>query len=70
MNRQQRPRGERRGRHFRVEAMPRQSPDLHKLAQVFLGMAVARADDHADPSGQDAPRPQAEPTPEDGPEVE
>ena len=32
-----------RERHFRVEAVPRGSPDLHKLAQMFLGMAMARA---------------------------
>ena len=49
MNRsQRRKRGQ--GRQFRVEAMPRQTPDLHKLAQVFLGMAVARAGT-AQPSG-------------------
>lgn len=44
MNRQQR-RRRGRDRRFRVEAVPRQSPDLHKLAQVFLGMAVARAEE-------------------------
>ncbi len=42
MNRQER-RGRGKERHFRVEAVPRGQPDLHKLAQVFLGMAVARA---------------------------
>lgn len=42
MNRaQRRKRG--RDRQFRVDVVPRQTPDLHKLAQVFLGMAVARA---------------------------
>lgn len=43
MNRQQR-RKQGRDRHFRVQVVPRQNPDLHKLAQVFLGMAVARAE--------------------------
>lgn len=43
MNRRRFP-GRLRERDFRVEAVPRQSPDLHKLAQVFLGMAVARAE--------------------------
>ncbi len=32
-------------RTYRVEAEPRTSPDLHKLAQLFIGMAFARADD-------------------------
>ena len=40
MNRQER-RSRRKDRHFRVEADPRSQPDLHKLAQVFLGMAIA-----------------------------
>ncbi len=44
MNREQR-RKRGQDRRFRVEAVPRQSPDLHKLAQVFLGMAVARAEE-------------------------
>lgn len=44
MNRQQR-RRRGRDRRFRVEAVPKQSPDLHKLAQVFLGMSVARAEE-------------------------
>lgn len=42
MNRQER-RSRRKDRHFRVETVPRSQPDLHKLAQVFLGMAIARA---------------------------
>ncbi|MGO3151990.1 MAG: hypothetical protein ACTIJJ_05115 [Galactobacter sp.] len=33
-----------RMRDYRIEAVPRQSPDLHKLAQLFIGMARARAD--------------------------
>ncbi len=32
-----------RMRDYRIEAEPRQSPDLHKLAQLFIGMARARA---------------------------
>ena len=32
-------------RTYRVEAEPRTSPDLHKLAQLFIGMAFARTDD-------------------------
>lgn len=30
-------------RNYRVDAEARQSPDLHKLAQLFIGMAQARA---------------------------
>jgi hypothetical protein len=57
MNRQRR-RKRARERRFRVEAVPRQSPDLHKLAQVFLGMALARAEeDRAPAEPPDAPRP-------------
>ncbi|WP_145000555.1 hypothetical protein [Kocuria rhizophila] len=33
----------RRMRDYRIEAELRDSPDLHKLAQVFIGMAQARA---------------------------
>jgi hypothetical protein len=32
-------------RQFRAEAVMRPTPDLHRLAQVFLGMAIARAQD-------------------------
>ncbi len=42
MNRRER-RRRGRDRRFTVEAVPRSQPDLHKLAQVFLGMAVGRA---------------------------
>ena len=31
-----------RMRDYRVEAKLRQSPDLHRLAQLFTGMALAR----------------------------
>ena len=30
-------------RTYRVEAEPRATPDLHKLAQLFIGMAMQRA---------------------------
>jgi len=53
-------RARRRGedRRFAVEAVPRSQPDLHKLAQVFLGMAVSRAqaDDDAAPDAADPGR--------------
>lgn len=51
MSRSARRRGE--DRRFTVEAVPRSQPDLHKLAQVFLGMAISRAqtDDDAAPDG-------------------
>lgn len=32
-----------RMRDLRVEAQPRETPDLHRLAQVFIGMALDRA---------------------------
>ena len=31
-------------RTYRIEAEPRATPDLHKLAQLLIGMAFARAD--------------------------
>lgn len=33
-----------RMRNYRIVAEPRIDPDLHKLAQLFIGMAFARAD--------------------------
>ena len=40
-----------RMRDYRIEAELRESPDLHKLAQLFIGMARARADqDRANPA--------------------
>lgn len=33
-----------RMRDYRIAAEPRRSPDLHKLAQLFIGMARARAE--------------------------
>ncbi|TQL58571.1 hypothetical protein [Rarobacter faecitabidus] len=41
MSRRERRRGE--DRRFAVEAVPRNQSDLHKLAQVFLGMTISRA---------------------------
>ena len=42
-------------RTYRVEAEPRATPDLHKLAQLFIGMARQRAE-HAR-HAQDTPAP-------------
>ena len=40
-----------RMRDYRIEAEPRQSPDLHKLVQLFIGMARSRAEqDRARPA--------------------
>ncbi|MDN5893026.1 hypothetical protein ACT3S2_13800 [Arthrobacter sp. AOP36-A1-22] len=40
-----------RMRDYRIEAEPRETPDLHKLAQLFIGMARSRAEqDHARPA--------------------
>lgn len=33
-----------RMRNYRIVADPRTDPDLHKLAQLFIGMALARID--------------------------
>lgn len=45
-----------RMRDYRVEAELRSSPDLHKLAQVFIGMAQARArQEHQETAGQESP---------------
>lgn len=45
-----------RMRDYRVEAELRPSPDLHKLAQVFIGMAQARAhQEHQENAGQESP---------------
>ena len=57
-------------RRFRAEAVPRQNPDLHKLAQVFLGMALARAEADRRPTDSTAPKDGLEPAPEAGREVE
>ena len=47
-----------RMRDYRIEAELRESPDLHKLAQLFIGMARARAE-------QDRPNPAPDRTPPD-----
>lgn len=40
-----------RMRDYRIEAEPRETPDLHKLAQLFIGMARSRAEqDRARPA--------------------
>ncbi|MGO2863297.1 MAG: hypothetical protein ACTIC1_19215 [Brevibacterium sp.] len=50
-------------RKYRVDAEARQSPDLHKLAQLFIGMAQARAR-----AAQPAPDEPEESVPGDGQE--
>jgi hypothetical protein len=54
VSRRERRRGE--DRRFTVEAVPRSQPDLHKLAQVFLGMAVGRRTSEAAPDAADPGR--------------
>lgn len=45
-----------RMRDYRIEAELRASPDLHKLAQVFVGMAQARArQEHQSATAQQYP---------------
>lgn len=45
-----------RMRDYRIEAELRESPDLHKLAQLFIGMARARAEqDRANPAPDRTP---------------
>lgn len=40
-----------RMRDYRIEAEPRETPDLHKLAQLLIGMARSRAEqDRARPA--------------------
>ena len=40
-----------RMRDYRIEAELRESPDLHKLARLFIGMARARAEqDRSNPA--------------------
>lgn len=34
-----------RMRNYRVEAEPRDTPDLHQLAQLFIGMALRRVEE-------------------------
>lgn len=69
MTRQRRSRRARE-RDYRVEAVPRQLPELHKLAQVFLGMAVARAELNGRRGEERSPDELNESEPEGGSEVE
>ena len=53
-----------RMRNYRIVAEPRTDPDLHKLAQLFIGMAFAHTD--AEREAQQRPRyegPMALPSP-------
>ena len=50
-----------RMRDYRVEAELRDSPDLHRLAQVFIGMAQARArHEHQADAGPSSPPEQSD----------
>jgi hypothetical protein len=55
-----RPQGE--DRHFTLEPHPLETPDLHKLAQVFLRLALARANSEKPHPA----RPKAQPAGVDG----
>lgn len=49
-----------RMRDYRIEAELRESPDLHQLAQLFIGMARSRAEQartHQQPPGPSSPGP-------------
>ncbi|MFT3862352.1 hypothetical protein [Micropruina sp.] len=57
-----------RMRNYRIVAEPRTDPDLHKLAQLFIGMAFARADAEREAqrnSGRHEARSSQPPTPAD-----
>ena len=46
-----------RMRNYRIVAEPRTDPDLNKLAQLFIGMAFARADaERQERRGPESPR--------------
>ena len=46
-----------RMRNYRIVAEPRTDPDLNQLAQLFIGMAFARADaDRQERHGPTSPR--------------
>lgn len=53
-----------RMRNYRIAAEPRPEPNLHKLAQLFIGMAFARADAERQARRDSAAQPRREP-PED-----
>ena len=59
-----------RERDLRVETVPRQSPDLHKLAQVFLGMAVARAESETQRGKDPACKEESAPMQEDDADIQ
>ncbi|KFI81942.1 hypothetical protein [Bifidobacterium psychraerophilum] len=42
-------------RGYRIEAQQRSDPDLHKLAQVFIGLAMQRARAERDTQKPDQP---------------
>lgn len=50
-----------RMRNYRIMAEPRTDPDLHKLAQLFIGMAFARADAERQERRNPAALPRQEP---------
>ena len=56
-----------RMRNYRIVAEPRTEPDLHKLAQLFIGMALARADAERQ-ARHDLGSPNSRPPRPDGPD--
>lgn len=52
-----------RMRDYRIEAQLRESPDLHKLAQVIIGLAMQRA--KAERDAQEPGQPNAGVRPDD-----
>ena len=46
-----------RMRSYRVEAELRETPELHQLAQLFIGMALARTDQDPPTRGGPPPAP-------------
>ena len=45
-----------RMRTYRIEAEPRATPDLHKLAQLFVNMALSRTETEQHRSGPGSPQ--------------
>ena len=45
-----------RMRDYRIEAQMRPTPDLHKLAQLFVNMALARTETEQHRSGPASPQ--------------
>ena len=56
-----------RMRNYRIVAEPRTEPDLHKLAQLFIGMALARTDAERQ-ARHDLGSPNSRPPRPDGPD--